>query len=415
MINTKLVAIVQGQIHNNIKCIAPELLFSEPEHPSLKTFIEVPDSLFKQAYRHFGEDMGSAFFINVGSTALIELLLSKFFPVGIETQRLILTFAGSMTENIGFYIPNLLRAWNTYRTTPIENRLPIRSYLKDVLIKGSITLMWDTAIHDPLYWISMYLGQIFLPATPAWLIAIASFILALIIITNAQVALKEIKYAMLARSLRKAGFEEEPYYEARFYLPKTSNTPVQEILDTMASKFNLYEKFSGQYHDKYFRPSNEEIAGRNVLVRTRERETAEAVPRKSAQVIFVKSEQMEQKCKSMHNYFVIKKTKFRYILQQNLSLLESLFTSGLNKAGRLILKRTRGNESMNITFNRMMVRDPEKLYFAIDDLNEHFPYYIVELKAWSDLNMLKEAMRFLMIKYPVHITTHPKSSLMDYI
>ena len=133
--------------------------------------IKIPQNPFWEVFRRFGRDEAIAMIINVIGT----LIISFFTAIPI-----LLSVAGPVIEKIGFFPANFIEARKIYKTTPKNQRKHLFHYIKKAMKRSFTSLTEDILVHDPLYIFFMFFGIIIYPVIPVWILAVISFILAVI-------------------------------------------------------------------------------------------------------------------------------------------------------------------------------------------------------------------------------------------
>ena len=368
--------------------------------------IVIPENPFWEVFKRFGRDEAIAMVINVIGAAITQYVL-LFVALSPTVRKLTLSLVGPVIEKVGFFPAHFKEAWDVYSTTPKNKREPLQHYIKHALKGSSTSLLEDILVHDPVYIILMYFGQVYSPATPAFLIAACSFIAAVFVVAALEVAAKELAYLKRKHALQKAGFGHESYYEARFFI-RTDQKP-DEILQQLAKEFSLPLRHTGVYHDRYDACSLPAYSGRTPKLRLRRRIIAEEKREvKTAQIVYTRSAELEKET-SQFRYFPQQKDKFYAVLEKIPPSLETI----QDKKVRAVLKAAvKGKKYHDITFTRTIVRDPETLLVAVDNIRGKDPFYILELKVRKNISFLKQAMRYAMLHFPVVQTTQGKHVLM---
>ena len=249
----------------------------------------------------------------------------------------------------------------------------------------------------------MYLGLTFYPQTPLWILAALSFIIAVVLVSGGEVLYTEIRYIAFKRNLKKMGCRIEDYYEARFLI-STKTTP-GDISTKIAKQFNLNRMRSVSYSDQYIENNLPSFSGRKPLMRIRAVSGKNQKKRKSIQIVFVKPNEASMGSLDQYRYFPIKKDKVYYEIRSPINELREL---GNNKFGRFA-KKYSVKLDKKITFSRDIMKGGE-LLISIDKLQDK-EYFIVELKVFSDVNLLIKAMKYIMNEFSVIQTTMPKSEI----
>jgi len=190
--------------------------------------IIVPGSPFWNVFKRFGRDESIAMIINVIGTAIVSFFFNAAW---------IISLAGPIVEKIGFFPAHFKEALDVYKTTPKEKRKGINHYFKRAMKGGSVSLLEDILVHDPIYILLMFLGLSLYTGTPAWLLSAASFIIAVFAVSGLEVGVTELRYKRYKNKLKKLGFEYEKYYESRFFISKEKDP--KEVMQSLMKKFEL--------------------------------------------------------------------------------------------------------------------------------------------------------------------------------
>lgn len=73
------------------------------------------------------------------------------------------------------------------------------------------------------------------------------------------------------------------------------------------------------------------------------------------------------------------------------------------------------NPSSKVKFKRHIVYDPKTLLFSVDcsdETHHDSTYYLLEVKVFADVDLLKAAMNYIMYNFPVLQMTHGKSEIL---
>jgi hypothetical protein len=356
--------------------------------------IKLPGSAFWNVFKRFGRDELIALFISTIGT----VIFGYFFM-----SKIVLSLVGPVVEKIGFFPGHIAEAKQLYKTTDPVKRKSKLYYFKKAVKGGSMSLLEDLLVHDPIYIILMYLGLTFYPQTPLWILAALSFIIAVVLVSGGEVLYTEIRYIAFKRNLKKMGCRIEDYYEARFLI-STKTTP-GDISTKIAKQFNLNRMRSVSYSDQYIENNLPSFSGRKPLMRIRAVSGKNQKKRKSIQIVFVKPNEASMGSLDQYRYFPIKKDKVYYEIRSPINELREL---GNNKFGRFA-KKYSVKLDKKITFSRDIMKGGE-LLISIDKLQDK-EYFIVELKVFSDVNLLIKAMKYIMNEFSVIQTTMPKSEI----
>lgn len=372
-----------------------------------QTPIAVPGSPFWEAFQSFGRDEAIAMVINILGTAGMEFALQRDLlgALSEDEQRAALTLAGPIIEKLGFFPAHAKEAYDIYRTTPVGQREPYGHYVKLALKNGSKSLLKDILIHDPLYGGMMYGGLQLNSGTPAWMIATVSFIGAVFVVAGLEVAYDEVKYRNFKRKAKNAGLGIEDYLESRFLV--NDSVKPEEILEKVAREFSLSGVQEGNYHDHYFEPLVPDFSKRVARVRLRERKLSGEESVKTAQIVYTRATEMALKNPSQFRYFPVEKRKIYFVFDEKMpDTVEQIE----NDAAKKFFQGKVGAALYDIQFKRIIARD-QALLVAADQVEAERSFNVVELKTREDTKLLQEAMRYVMLTFPVLQTTYGKADL----
>ncbi len=264
--------------------------------------IRLPGSPFWNVFKRFGRDELIALIVNVMGT----IFAGVFF-----SSKLILSIFGPIIEKIGFFPANLWDSWKIYKTSP---NTKFSKHFKNGIKASGASLAEDILVHDPVYIILMYLGLTFYKM-PLWFLSASSFVIAIFAVSGLEVAVTEIRYLLLKKELKKAGFGYEQYYETRFLISRKQDP--KKILNRMIKHFNLREKKKLFYYDSYFENNFSGFSGRIPKLRLRKR-TYQKGWLKSVQIVFTRASESNKNSEEQFRFFTIKKEKFYSILEQKM-------------------------------------------------------------------------------------------------
>lgn len=353
------------------------------------THISVPPHPFWGVFRRFGRDESIAMIVNVLGTWVVSLFFSSAW---------VLSLTGPAVEKLGFFPAHFWEARQLWLTTPRSKRHPLRFYLKRALKGGGVSLAEDVLVHDPLYILLMLGGLALYPGAPAWLLAGASFIVAVFGVAGLELGVTECRYWLFKRRLASNGFSLESYYEARFLI--AAKEKPSEALGRLVTEFGLNAQLAFEFRDSYFDTDLPTYAGRTPRVRLRECHASGAEPKRSIQVTFTRAAEQQSEDPDQHRYFPIRKDKMCY----HIGVLTDESTD-------TAVGMCRG-APRTLEFRREFVRDDEILASA-DQVSGNQPYWVLELKARRDIARLVSVMRFIMTEFPVVQTTCGKEELMN--
>lgn len=362
--------------------------------------IELPTNPYLDVFKTFGRDELISLFINVIATAMVSRVV---------TNSLVLSLTGPVIEKIGFFLAYFQEAWKIYHTTEKEKRADLGFYIKKAIKQGAGSLAKDIAFHDPTYTLLMYSGLVFYPQTPAWMLSTLAFFIAVGLVAVGEVTINEIRYLLYIKHLRKIGFKMESYLESRFIVDVKNPG---EILSDMAKKFNLHVSENVSYKDRYFETSLTGFNSRTPKLRLRQR-TVKKGWQQAVQILYTHVSEVALSKPAQFNYYPARKDKLYFSLDQKMPWkIDDI----VNPSVRKMVKKVVKEEFHEVYFGRSVVRDPKTILVSIDKVrsSENAGFTAVEIKSHLDKvsrTRLIEAMRYLMLNYPVVQTTHTKSFL----
>ncbi|MBU2637669.1 MAG: hypothetical protein KJ955_01730 [Nanoarchaeota archaeon] len=358
--------------------------------------IKIPGSPFWNVFKRFGRDEAIAMVVNVAGTAIMGFLTANAF---------ILSLTGPVVEKFGFFPGHFKEALGIYKTTPSSDRKPISFYFKKALKGGSKSLLEDVLVHDPFYIAFMFIGLKLYSNTPVWLLAFASFLIAVLIVAFGEVMVTELGYWNFKRRLKKKRFGVEKYYESRFLI-SSKQDPVN-ALKMVADAFNFAEERGWTYTDTYFENKLPEYSGRIPKLRLRQRGSGEDKVQ-TAQITYTRAYELSNKKLEQYRYFPISKEKIYFMLQQDMP--KSIEEIKESKVRGLLKKAVKSAEPRIVKFERILARSPD-LLVSVDKVHGADPFFLLELKTHRHVKLLKEAMRFVMQELPVIHTTQGKKEI----
>jgi hypothetical protein len=370
-----------------------------------ETKIEIPAHPFWGVFKRFGRDELISMLVNVVGTGI-----ASMFSANAWTLALV----GPIVEKIGFFPAHCWEAWQVWRTTPEGNRKPLRHYIGRALKGGAVSLGEDVLVHDPIYILLMMAGIHVYPEAPAWLLAGASFILAVFAVAGLELGCTEARYALFKHRLHAKGFELEKYYESRFLI-SAEREPV-EVLDRLVREFGLDVRMELDFHDRYFRIEAPHYSGRTPKARLRDRGNDEEAASgrswgcraRSIQIVFTRAVEHAPAQLGQYRYFIIKKDKLYHVLKGEMpTRLREVKDDGI----RALLERMRRKDSYTeVAFRRKLAHNKD-LLASVDHVRGDRGCWLLELKTHRNIRLLMQAMRFVMMEFPVIQTTHGKQEL----
>ena len=369
--------------------------------------IRVPANPFWSVFRRFGRDELTGAVVALIATGALELY---FHLTGLTASVLLLALAGPVVEKIGFFFWHIKEAWDSYRTTLPADRKPFRAYARSAFRGGAKTLVEDILVHDPIYVVLMYFGIQVHPETPAWLLVPVAFTIAVVAVAFLEVGWTELQYRLFQRRLFKHRFEKEGYVESRFHLDPSADP--DEVLEKLRENFmSEATPFELLYSDTYYKADLPCFNGRCPKVRFRVRDKCKGDGLfVTAQVIYTRAEEQELDKPEQFRLFPSRKDKFYHLVElPDRKTADDLADNLLwwDSIGLSCVKEP----TKKIVFKRRIIRDPNSLFISVDTICESGTI-VVEIKAYHEnCRLLKEAMRFIMHRFPVLQTTHGKADL----
>jgi len=335
---------------------------------------------------------------NVLATALVAWWTQNIFFIALS---------GPVFEKVGFFPAHIREACIIYRTTEDSKRKSFWHYQKKALKGGLTSLVEDVLVHDPLYVTMMIAGLMVYPGSPEWLLSLSSFILAILLVPFAEIAVHEGAFWKFKRNLQKIGFGSEKYYETRFCID--NGVDPDKFMENMVMEFDLeYDPRPRLYEDLYLDNNVPEFSGRHVSLRLRKRTGITEGFMQTAQIVFTKAQEKIPEIRCQHRYFPILKEKMYFIFNGE---MPSSIQDIKEKEVRLVLDRAQKGEGMSkVSFHRTFSRN-DNLLVSIDKWEKESSFFIVEVKARKSPLLLMTVMRHIMHGYPVVQTTIRKSDM----
>lgn len=369
--------------------------------------IRLPGSPFWNVFKRFGRDEMIALLVNVSAT-----LALGFFT----SSAILLAFAGPVIEKVGFFPAHIWEGVQGYRHAPHHERAPWHRYAKDALKGGSVSLMEDLLLHDPLYVVLFLLLSLY-PGVPLWIISSMSFIIAVVGVAWIEVAWTEARYSALKKRLLAAGMSVDEYREARFYI--RSGTKPETVVAKLQEGFGMRTIESLTYRDRYFVCRLPRFSGRAPILRLRQRTAGKSSERynhlehvaktgfmQSLQLVYIRPQEESSGRLEQFRFFSVRKDKFYFPL--DMEMPERM--EGIGNPKLLKLLRA-GAERKRVEFERTILLDETKALYAGVDWKDDGEGCIIELKIRKELPLFLSAMRFVMRELPVTHTTMQKTEL----
>ena len=226
---------------------------------------------------------------------------------------------------------------------------------------------------------------------------------------TAEVALVELRHLRLGRSLKRAGFAAESYFETRYLLTDGDGRHAPAtVLAELAGRLGLPERYELHIEDIYL-PEHclREANGRMPAVRLRTvRDASGCAIRRALQVTFTRPGEVGRDDPSLFRCFAVDKEKF----------VLALPTEGDAEASEAYREAARrlgvGRVSKRVGFSRLVARDRSGLYLSADTPGAARSFW-VEAKVRRDLALLKEANATVATHFPVRGTTQGKFRIVE--
>ncbi len=369
--------------------------------------IPFPTNPFFDVFKRFGRDELYAGLGNVASTAGFEFLFRNVLSKGVLDASL--AGVGPVAEKIWLLADYWKESYNVWKTTPKDKRKKVHEYVWDAVRAGKTTLIEDIIVHDPIYAGMVYAGLKAYPDTPAWMISTVAFMLSVTLVSGLEIGVTELRYKNLQGKLKNAGLRKESYFESRFFISKDKHP--EGVMDTLSREFGLHESASWDYHDIYIPNNLPHFSGRRPHIRLRDRENSSGEHVRTAQVIYRKEVDAGRR-EEWHTYLPTRKDKYFFMIEQDKMPSEicGIEDDSVRRClSRLVLP---GAEPRDIRFTREYARNP-RLLVSTDHVHLKRPFYVVEMKVYDEIELMKEAMRYAMFEFPVIPTVHGKERLLS--
>jgi len=366
--------------------LPPEVLSQRP--------IAVPGSPFWNVFKRFGRDEIIAMAVNVLGTAIMSLF---------SASAVLLAAVGPVVEKIGFFPAHFVEAWKIYKTTSEMQRRNLFHYIKRAARGGTVSLVEDVLVHDPVYIVLMYLGLNAYSGTPAWVLSAISFVIAVVVVAFIEVGVTEGRYLFFKWRAGRAGFEVEKYFESRFLVDVTVDP--DQAMKLVSKEFELNTTYEMAYSDTYFESKFPEYSDRTVKFRLRKRTNEAGNFVRSAQIIYTRAGEVYRNKLEQSRFFPIRKEKIYFELD---SLHPPAELEGT--AGEFLRKYINDSKPQPLHFTRIVAYN-KVLLVSADRVKGSRDFYLLEVKVYKEIETLIKAMRFIMRKLPVLQTTHGKLEL----
>lgn len=383
-------------LHSKVIACGVETLSLTNRHDRrIMTFVQ--PSLFRESLAHFGGDEGFAMGVDAGLTTGLKYLFEQFPDfLNAEKQFWALVGVGPVMEKGSFFLINIIKSsWRYFSQDKTQEQHNYSYFLKQGFDGGLNTFLWDMGVHDPLYCLGMILGQMYFPTIAVGLISAVSFVIGISVVITAQVYLKEMDYKKLKSTINSLGFNNENYYDARFYVDdfEGAEAAFARIMYNMKQDYNLKDVDDKvHYRDRYFSTKKETVAGHKLHLREHKQVEGEGVETPN-QVVFIKSSVQVQP-DSPYRMIINQVDKHTAGSKQDQSVDEY---KQINQAA-FLSSITNGSEPTEIEYYRTSARAEGGLEVSIDRIvlpNGSYKYYL-EVKVEKDMDLLKKAASSLM-------------------
>ncbi|VVB79518.1 Uncharacterised protein [uncultured archaeon] len=376
--------------------------------------IALPDHPIVSSLKDFGFDELLAAGIDVIGTGIAAHLIKG------SARMAVLPFVGPVLEKGMFLARHAWDAQKIYKTTPEHLRQTRRFYFKEGLKHGAANLTKDVLIHDPIYSLGVLGGLYFFPEVPPVMLSSLSYIIGVASVVGIDYYRGERKFKKFKQDLEGRGFSEDTFWESRFMI--RGDNPPTKVLEQIAGEFGLNPRGASLFEDVYVQNTLGNFNGRSGKLRMRSRERREHEKEgdlkwgsdpdriNTLQIVYSRARGNSRTGQEQFNYFPIQKTKMCFFLDKPVSSLDELGDS----PAREILEKYSAPDPhyQRVRFTRDLCDSPE-LAVCADSVRTKKPYYFIELKVFKDMNLMQQAMRYVMLECPVVAlqTTHGKGDL----
>lgn len=353
--------------------------------------IYIPENpLIKEA-----QDLWAAESVAFGYNVLGTAFINHF-----TSSTLALSIAGPIVEKLGFFMWEFIKAYSEHKKT----WKPISEGFKNNISNGIKNLLIDIGVHDTIYaWLMAY-GITNDMAEP-WLLAIASFVLALGPAVLVKYSGNELLHRIQKNCTKLYGFKREKYYEARFLMDNPASS--KQLFEQAQKKFNLENHGVSTYNDTYYNHNIPAFSDRVGTVKDREiidHITGEKLH--NIEIVHVLPKKKTLDRNSLYNYFYTRKEKGRKdISDQEMSDIVQRFP----------YKHLIKDSTKQISFDREVAYGPE-VRVTLDTITnatkENLLENVIEIKVYQDRKALIEVMKFMMKEGNLRLTTYGKNDLL---
>jgi hypothetical protein len=362
--------------------------------------ILLPENPFITSLKDFGLDELLCAGVDLIATGLTGLAIQG------PARLAVLPLIGPVLEKGIFFARHARNANRTYKTTPEQVRQTKSFYFKQGIKHGSVNLFKDLTIHDPIYSLGVFAGLQYLPDVPPLVLSLTSYVIGILTVAGIDVVNGERKFKKLKKSLAQQGFSYEKYWESRFLI-RADKDP-EEVMEKLSEEFGLTLRGSSKFQDIYLQNTLPDFNGRTGKLRLRsrgrrehEKENAKWGPDAEAihtlQVVYSRARENGNKHEQF-NYFPVEKTKMCCFLPSRTKTLEEI----PEQVTRDFARKLSAPEPHygEVVFERNLTNS-EELAVCTDKVRAEKPCYLLELKVFDNLNLLQQAMRYVMLECPI--------------
>jgi hypothetical protein len=363
--------------------------------------IQLPDHPIVTTLKDFGVDELLAAGVDIVATGIAGSMIKG------PARMAVLPFVGPVLEKGIFLARHAYDAQKIYKTTPEHLRQSRRFYFKEGLKHGSVNLLKDVTIHDPIYSLGVLAGLYFLPDVPPFILSSLSYAIGVVAVAGIDVAKNEFKFKKFKNNLVKEKFYSETYWESRFMI-RGDKRP-QEVMDQLSREFNLTPRGAATFEDTYMQNVLPNFNGRSGKIRFRargrrehEKDSPQWGPNSEAintlQIIYSRAKSNGKKNGlDQFNYYPIEKTKLCLVLEEPATSMETSPDDAKKIVGPYVAPEP---HYRRVLFERSLW-DSKDIAICTDTVRTQKPYYLLELKVFEDMDLLQQVMRYVMLECPV--------------
>ena len=394
-------------------------VFEEMSEEKSEKLVEVTPNPVVKFGVQLGNDEIMAWIVSTVATGVVGLLIKCSAGDMSDASRVaILAIVGPIAEKPGLFFNHFLDAVREYRAADAQDREPLSSYVRRAFREGLPSLITDILLHDPVYALLLW-GLLSLSASSSpWvasLLAFLCFFVAVGVAAALKVAFVERWHRWQLRRLKRLGFVQKNYYEARFLVDPDGDEALFPVptLDRLQKVFNLPIRTRYTYEDVYVTKHTLASAnGRKPYLRFRQRTAEDGKPSKQAvQVMYTRSKEVKDGKLELYRCFMTRKEKSGYDFPLDKPMPWTDEGIADRKVARVVKRLSTAPERLEVQFMRHVAMDPEGIFISVDipppdDAPEGT--YWLEVKSKDDLDALHEASDYVAWKLPVRATTKTK-------